>query len=293
MLDSGDKIMRPAMPEWLKVRARSAPQIVEVAGLVQRLSLHTVCDEAACPNRMECFSRQTATFMILGRACTRRCTFCNVEKRSPEPVDVLEPQRVAEAVKELMLRHVVITSVTRDDLPDGGAAHFARTIGEIRKLGGDLVVEVLIPDLAGKRASLARVVEAVPDIINHNVETVPRLYLSVRPVAAYERSLELLRNVKAMNAEIMTKSGIMLGLGEREDEVLEVLGDLREVGCDFATIGQYLAPSESHHPVIEYVHPEVFERYREACRELGFKHAAAGPFVRSSYRADEVIGSRC
>jgi lipoic acid synthetase len=274
--------MRQNKPEWLRVRAHGDPGITEV-------SLHTVCQEASCPNQLECFGRQTVTFLILGRCCTRNCTFCNVDKGLPEAVDPLEPSRVAQAVEKLRMRHVVLTSVSRDDLPDGGAGHYVATIGEIRRLNSSVSIEVLVPDFAGDLPSLARVVEAMPDIINHNVETVPRLYPSVRPLAVYERSLELLGRVKMMNPECVTKSGLMLGLGEREEEVLEVLGDLREVGCDCTTIGQYLAPSERHHPVVQYIHPDSFESYRRVCDEMGFRRSSVGPFVRSSYRADEVL----
>lgn len=276
-------------PDWLKIKVQSDQKLAEVESLLKKLSLHTVCEEANCPNRMECFSRKTATFMILGRVCTRNCTFCNVEKNAPQPVDPNEPLHVAEAVKELHLRHVVITSVTRDDLPDGGAAHFTQVITEIKKLDGKVIVEVLIPDFEGDRSALSKVVEVKPEIINHNVETVPRLYPTVRPMALYGRSLELLRNVKSMDKSIFTKSGIMLGLGEQEEEVLKVLEDLRAVDCDFITIGQYLAPSKKHHPVVEYVHPDVFEKYRVLCLEMGFKYVASGPLVRSSYQADKAF----
>jgi len=283
--------MRQPMPEWLKIRAQVDQKVAQVEELLKELSLHTVCDEANCPNRLECYSRKTATFMILGRFCTRNCTFCNVEKNAPQTIDLSEPLRIAEAVKILDLKHIVITSVTRDDLPDGGASHFAKTISEINKLDGRFIVEVLIPDFSGDKDALSIVVDARPEIINHNVETIPRLYPSVRPMAVYQRSLELLRNVKKKNAEIFTKSGIMLGLGEQEDEVLQVLDDLRAVDCDFVTIGQYLAPSKKHHPVIEYIHPAVFEKYKRICHEIGFKYVASGPLVRSSYQADKTFSS--
>ncbi|MFY9174608.1 MAG: lipoyl synthase [Peptococcia bacterium] len=276
-------------PEWLRIKYQEREKLAHVEEILQRLSLNTVCDEASCPNRMECFSRQTATFMILGRLCTRNCTFCNVEKHAPSPVDENEPTNVAQAVKELKLKHVVITSVTRDDLPDGGSGHFARVIEEIKKLDDKVIVEVLIPDFQGYKNSLNKVVTAKPEIINHNVETVPRLYPSVRPMAVYERSLELLKRVKEMDRNIYSKSGIMLGLGEKEHEVIQVLRDLREIGCDFITIGQYLAPSKQHHPVVEYVHPDVFEEYGHLCKEMGFKYVASAPLVRSSYQAEKAM----
>jgi len=283
--------MKSSKPDWIRIKVRNNENLAEVEEILNRLSLHTVCEEANCPNRMECFSRKTATFMILGRVCTRNCTFCNVEKHTPQPVDNDEPVHVAQAVAEMKLRHVVITSVTRDDLPDGGAGHFARVIEEIKKVDDKVIVEVLIPDFKGNKDALLLVVKSKPEIINHNVETVPRLYSSVRPMAVYERSLELLKNVKSMDEDIHTKSGIMLGLGEKEEEVIEVFKDLRNVGCDFLTVGQYLVPSKKHHPVIEYVHPDVFEKYKTIGLELGFKYVASAPLVRSSYMADKALES--
>ena len=276
-------------PDWLKIKLHAGNNRDEVFQILDRLTLHTVCEEANCPNLGECFSRKTATFMILGKFCTRNCTFCNVQKNKPTPVDSYEPVHVAQAVKELNLRHVVITSVTRDDLPDGGAGHFAKVIDEIKRLDSNVAVEVLIPDFRGDKNALAMVVEAKPKIINHNVETVPRLYPEVRPMAVYKRSLELLANVKGMDGGMLTKSGIMLGLGEKEDEVIELFKDLRDVGCDLLTVGQYLAPSKSHHPVMEYVHPDVFEKYKEKALEMGFMHVASAPLVRSSYLADQAL----
>jgi len=277
-------------PEWLRIRVQNSREIAEVEGMLRNLSLHTVCEEAACPNRMECFGRKTATFMILGNVCTRNCRFCNVDKNQhPQPVDEHEPENVAKAVAKLKLRHVVITSVTRDDLPDGGAGQFARVIEEIKKLDNKVIVEVLIPDFKGDEGALATVVKACPEIINHNVETVPRLYPSVRPMAVYERSLKVLENVKKINSSIYTKSGIMVGLGEKKEEVLAVFEDLRRIGCDFLTVGQYLAPSKNHHPVIEYIHPDVFDEYRVKALEMGFSYVASGPLVRSSYQADKAL----
>ncbi len=278
-----------AKPEWLKIKARNTPEAARVRKMLKGLSLHSVCEEAACPNQMECFGKKTATFMILGRHCTRNCTFCNVRKGGANPVDPEEPSHVAEAVRELGLHHVVITSVTRDDLPDGGADHFARTIREVRALNPSTAVEVLIPDFRGDVRALKLVTDARPEVLNHNVETIPRLYPTVRPMAQYHRSLCLLRNAKNLYPDQITKSGIMVGLGETEQEVAEVMRDLREAGCDILTVGQYLAPSRQHHPVVEYVRPEVFDRYREIAGELGFRYVASAPLVRSSYHAEEAL----
>jgi lipoic acid synthetase len=286
----GNEVMiRQRKPEWLKIKIRSGEDKTAVEKLLEQLSLHTVCEEANCPNLMECFSRRTATFMILGRFCTRNCTFCNVEKGTPSKVDELEPLHVTEAVRELHLKHVVITSVTRDDLADGGAGQFAAVIRMLKNGAPGVVIEVLIPDFQGDPQALTKVISAQPEVINHNVETVPRLYPEVRPIAVYRRSLDLLRNVKRSDPKILTKSGIMVGLGEIEPEVIEVLNDLRSVNCDLLTIGQYLAPSRRHHPVAEYIHPEVFEKYRQIGLGLGFKYIASGPLVRSSYQADKAL----
>ena len=276
-------------PEWLKIRVRSGQNQNDVLELLDKLSLHTVCQEASCPNLMECFNRRTATFMILGKVCTRNCTFCDVKKGLTEAVDEGEPRKIADAVRELHLKHVVITSVTRDDLPDGGAGHYAGVIAELRKLDEKVALEVLIPDFKGCIDALKKVVGAKPDIINHNIETIPSLYPEVRPMAVYRRSLELLRNVKDLDSNIRTKSGIMLGLGETEAEVVRVFKDLREAGCDFLTLGQYLAPSKNHHPVVEYIHPEVFERLKDKALDAGFLHVASGPLVRSSYMAENAL----
>ncbi|MGM0760605.1 MAG: lipoyl synthase [Thermodesulfobacteriota bacterium] len=277
--------MNTRKPDWLKIKFSQPGRLTEIKSMLRRLSLHTVCEEAACPNMMECFGRKTATFMILGKNCTRNCRFCNVHGGTPEPVDDQEPEHVAEAVSELGLKHVVVTSVTRDDLPDGGAGHFARVIKRLAPL--QVTVEVLIPDFQGDSKALAQVVRAGPTIVNHNVETVPRLYPEVRPQAEYERSLHLLSQVKSFDSRVYTKSGFMLGLGETEDEVMAVLGDLRSVDCDVLTIGQYLAPSKEHYPVAEYVHPDVFAKYQDMAYKMGFVHVVAGPLVRSSYHADE------
>lgn len=276
-------------PEWLRIKLNQGRNLDYVKAILTKFSLNTVCEEANCPNRMECFSKKTATFMILGSQCSRNCRFCNVSHGKLQEVDPNEPQNVANAALELGLKHVVITSVTRDDIPDGGAGHFAEVIRNIKDRDEKLVVEVLIPDFQGSKEALSKVVDANPEIINHNIETVPRLYPSVRPMAIYERSLELIKNVKEMNKNIFTKSGIMVGLGEKEEEVIETLKDLREAGCDFLTIGQYLAPSAAHHPVIEYIHPNTFEKYKEEALKLGFLFVASGPFVRSSYNAAETM----
>ena len=283
--------MMKRKPEWLKVKYRSTDQVMEVHRLMENLSLHTVCQEAACPNLLECFGRKTATFMILGRFCTRNCTFCNVETNRPLPVDPSEPEHVAEAVAELGLKHVVITSVTRDDLPDGGAAHFADVITAVRKKSPSVQIEVLIPDFKGDHDALAKVLYAEPDILNHNVETVPRLYAAVRPQAIYQRSLQVLHQAKRISPHIITKSGIMVGLGETMDEIKAVMQDLRKVDCDLLTIGQYLAPSKKHHPVIEYITPKSFNIYKAMGMELGFKHVESGPLVRSSYHAESAANA--
>ncbi len=278
-------------PDWLKLKIQASKEKIQVESVLHRLALHTVCTEASCPNLMECYSRKTATFLILGPYCTRRCTFCNVQHNAPLPPAEDEPQRVAEAVAALGLKHAVITSVTRDDLPDGGAGHFAAVIKAVRRFNPGTTVEVLIPDFQGDAGALRKVITAAPEVINHNVETVPRLYPEVRPQADYDRSLQLLQRVKAANPEILTKSGLMVGLGEREEELVRVLKDLRQAGCDLLTIGQYLAPSPRHHAVVEYVPPETFARYRRIGEELGFLHVAAGPFVRSSYQAAAALST--
>ncbi|MDD4297450.1 MAG: lipoyl synthase [Ruminiclostridium sp.] len=280
---------RTAKPEWLRIKAHSTKGHEIVEEILKNFNLNTVCDEASCPNRGECFSRKTATFMILGSVCTRGCTFCNVSKGKPVSVDDNEPFNVAQAVKALALKHTVITSVTRDDLPDGGAGHFSRVIAAIKKEAPNVTIEVLIPDFKGNNDALKKVVDANPKIINHNIETVPKLYHEVRPQADYHRSLELLKKVKEIDSSIFTKSGIMLGLGEKKDEVLFVFNDLREAGCDFLTIGQYLAPSSAHHKVVEYIHPDQFKILKEDAYKMGFLYVASGPFVRSSYMAEEAL----
>jgi lipoyl synthase len=254
-------------------------------------SLHTVCEEARCPNRGECFARGTATFLLLGDVCTRACGFCDIANGKPRPVDPVEPERVASAARKMGLRFVVLTSVNRDDLPDGGAGQFAATIKALRRSPEPPGIEVLTPDFLGDLGALATVVGARPDVFNHNVETVARLYAKVRRGARLTRSLTLLAEAKRTAPDLTTKSGLMVGLGEREEEVLELLERLRESGVDIVTIGQYLRPSRESLPVEEFVHPDVFERYREAGAALGFRHVFAGPFVRSSYRAEEALAA--
>ncbi len=276
-------------PPWLKKRVSSGRAYQKVFRLLRDASLHTVCEEAHCPNLGECFSSGTATFMILGDRCTRNCRFCAVQHGKPAPPDREEPAGVAEAVKDMGLRYAVITSVTRDDLPDGGAGHFAAVINAVKKRNPDTKVEVLIPDFQGSDEDLEIVVMAAPHVLNHNLETVPRLYPDVRPEADYRQSLDLIRKAREMDPELATKSGIMLGLGETDDEVTRVLKDLREAGCRLLTLGQYLAPSENHHPVVAYVSPESFQRWEKTALEMGFTGVASGPFVRSSFHAGEMF----
>ena len=273
------------LPPWLKQRAPEPSVLDEMKTLLEGLSLHTVCKEAHCPNQGRCFSQGTATFLILGDVCTRNCRFCAVKKGKPLPLDPDEPWNVAQAVSQLRLNHVVITSVTRDDLPDGGARHYVKTIEAIRQTNPQATVEVLIPDFLGSFEALKMLVDSSPEVINHNVETVPRLYPEVRPKADYHRTLNLLGTVKSMDKRIVTKSGMMLGLGERGDEIIRVMRELREVGCDAITLGQYLCPSPQHHPVSRYLPPEAFEEYRWIAERLGFKSVASGCFVRSSFNA--------
>ncbi len=279
---------RRRLPAWLKRDLPRGNENFFTQHLLRELRLETVCENARCPNRPECYSRRTATFMILGNVCTRPCGFCSVPRGTPEALEDDEPARVAEAAARLGLRHVVITSVTRDDLPDGGAEHFRRCVEAVRVRTG-AAVEVLTPDFLGDPAAIDCVLEARPDVYNHNVETVPRLYHKVRGRADYRRSLDLLARVKGRAPEIVTKSGLMLGLGETTDELLEVFADLRDAGCDTLTLGQYLAPTLKHIPVKRYVPPEEFDALAKLARSLGFAQVVAGPFVRSSYHADEMV----
>jgi lipoic acid synthetase len=287
MADLTSKPLSTRKPDWLKRRLPTGEDFNRVRELIEAGKLHTVCQEAKCPNIWECYSHGTATFLIMGERCTRNCRFCSVSPGLPEPLDPDEPSRVAEAVAHMGLRYVVVTSVTRDDLPDGGAAHFAATIREIRRRLPEAEVEVLIPDFQGERAALAIVLDAGPNVLNHNIETVPRLYPRVRPQADYRRSLELLRRSRALAPSIPTKSGLMLGLGEKPAELRRTLLDLREAGCRILTLGQYLQPSAEHLPVEAYIPPDDFETWRAAALEMGFSEVASAPFVRSSYHANE------
>jgi len=278
-------------PDWLRIRFRRSEDYFEIARTLRAFGLHTVCEEAHCPNSTECWGRRTATFMILGDICTRSCRFCAVQSsKAGRPVDIAEPSRLAEAVKRLGIRYAVVTSVDRDDLPDGGAEHFARCVRAIKDLSPELQVEALIPDFRGGLESIKKVVESEPDVIGHNIETVSRMQSQLRdPRASYETSLEVLETVKKLNPRIYTKSSLMVGLGESQAEVLESLNDLRARGVDMVTIGQYLRPSVRHVPVVEYIKPEVFELYRFEAQRLGFKHVSSGPLVRSSYHAAELF----
>lgn len=275
-------------PEWLKLSPLDPTILGRMNRLMRDLKLHTVCESARCPNRAECFARGTATFMILGDICTRNCTFCAVKHGMPQPADPEEPQHIVAAVNKLGLRYAVITSVTRDDLPDGGASQFAQTINAIHEYDSNIPVEVLIPDFKGSPSALQTVMNASPAVLNHNVETMPRLYPEVRPRANYQRSLELLEKARLLNGNLITKSGLMLGLGETRGEVIEVMTDLREAGCDLLTIGQYLQPSLSHHKVVKYIPPEEFQEYQNIGEKIGFTAVISGPLVRSSFHAAET-----
>jgi lipoic acid synthetase len=276
------------LPSWLKRPLPRGNGNFYTEGLLRELRLETVCENARCPNRPECYSRRTATFMILGNVCTRPCGFCSVPKGTPDALEDDEPDRVAEASFRLGLRHVVITSVTRDDLPDGGADHFYRCVLAVRQRTG-AAVEVLTPDFLGNTAAIDRVLEARPEVFNHNTETVPRLYKKVRGRASYQRTVDLLAHVKARAPRMITKSGLMLGLGETIEELFEVLADLRRANCDTLTLGQYLTPTLKHIPVARYVTAEEFDDLAALARTLGFRQVVAGPFVRSSYHADEMV----
>lgn len=275
-------------PPWLKKRLPTGSTYENVKNLIGKDRLHTVCQEARCPNIWECFSQRTATFLILGSRCTRDCRFCSVAQGPAGLPDPAEPGRVATAAQQMGLKYVVITSVTRDDLPDGGAASFAQTIGEIRQQIPAAMIEVLVPDFQGDADALRTVLKARPDVLNHNIETVPRLYPLVRPQAGYKRSLQLLERVYRFDKQIPTKSGLMLGLGETSTEIRSTLDDLVDVGCRILTIGQYLQPSKAHLPVKRFVAPEEFEQWRQIAMEMGFAKVASGPFVRSSYHAKEL-----
>jgi len=276
-------------PEWIRGKALRLSELNDVKRTMRARALHTVCEEAKCPNRSECFSRGTATFLLMGDVCTRACGFCDIRNGAPAPLDGDEPRRVADAVRAMGLRHVVLTSVDRDDLADGGSAHFARTIAAIRADDPSVGIEVLTPDFRGRMASVAEVVAAGPDVFNHNVETVPRLYVSVRRGARLDRSLGVLSEAKRLAPATATKSGFMLGLGESFAECVELMVRMRGAAVEIVTIGQYLRPSRENLPVVEYVAPAVFDALRKEGESLGFRHVFAGPFVRSSYRAEEAL----
>jgi len=278
-----------AIPPWIRTRVVEGENFKELKQLVQARRLHTVCEEAKCPNIFDCWSRRTATFMILGDVCTRACRFCAVTSGRPAELDIGEPLRVAESVAQLGLRHAVITSVDRDDLADGGSGIFARTIKAIRRRSPATTIEVLTPDFQGDLAAVQTVVEARPDIFNHNTETVPRLYARIRPKAVYANSLALLRHVKRLAPQMVTKSGLMVGLGETEDELLDVFRNMRAHDIDVLTVGQYLRPSKKHAEVARYYRPEEFAQLKQQAIEMGFAHVEAGPMVRSSYHADEQV----
>jgi len=280
---------RDRLPPWLKNINITHPDTHHIRRLLRRHHLHSVCEEARCPNRGECFSHQTATFMILGERCTRNCGFCAVSPHPVQPPDPGEPERLAAAVREMGLRYVVVTSVTRDDLPDGGASHFAATIRAIRAAIPSVIIEVLIPDFQGDEGALCEVLRAGPDVLNHNVETVPRLYPLVRPQADYRRSLTLLRRARAFAGSIPVKSGLMVGLGEEREEVFQVLQDLHHHGCSMVTIGQYLQPTRRNLPVQRYLPPDEFEEFERRGRALGLAAVFAGPLVRSSYSAESLF----
>src|SRR3989441_3151272 len=279
-------------PEWLRVRLPGGPNYGALKGIMRGLELHTVCEEARCPNIGECWEARTATFMILGDTCTRACGFCAVKTGRPLTLDLGEPVRVAEAIERMGLRHAVITSVNRDELEDGGAGIFAGTIRQVRKRSPECSIEVLIPDFMGSEMALAKVMRARPDILNHNIETVPRLYPQVRPKARYPRSLEGLQRAKRLDATVFTKSGIMLGLGEEREEGLQVFRDLRAHDVEILTVGQYLRPSLNHLPIVRYVTPEEFADLKSDALAMGFRHVESGPLVRSSYHAASQIPSR-
>lgn len=276
-------------PEWLKVPPPWGESYAGIKDTMRGLDLHTVCEEAGCPNIGDCWGAGTATFLILGDTCTRSCGFCNIKTGRPEVLDLMEPERVARAIQRMGLKHAVVTSVNRDELPDGGASVFARLIRRTRQLVPDCSIEVLIPDFRGDPVALKTVMDATPEILNHNTETVPRLYLTVRPQADYQQTLTVLRRAKEMDPTALTKSGLMVGLGEEKGELLQVFADLRAQDVDILTVGQYLRPSRRHLPVIRYYHPEEFEKLRQAAVDMGFRWVECGPLVRSSYHAERQV----
>ena len=280
-------VVERRLPDWFRVRAPGGPNYLDLRARFRSAALHTVCEEAHCPNIGDCWERRTATFMILGDTCTWRCHYCAVKTGRPEAVDMEEPRRLAATVQQMGLRYCVITSVTREDLPDGGASVFAECIRQIRTLLPDCKVEVLIPDFKGDDDALATVLDAAPDVLNHNIETVRRVFRTVRPKGVYDRSLRLLRRAGELAGRIPTKSGMMVGLGETDEEITETMGDLLENGCRLLTVGQYLRPSPVHFPLQRYYRPEEFDAIRDLGLRMGFRHVASGPLVRSSYHADE------
>jgi lipoic acid synthetase len=281
---------RPRLPSWFKIQAKTGPDYLDIKQIMERLKLHTICEEARCPNRWECWNARTATFLILGDICTRRCHYCSVQTGKPLPLDMDEPVRVAEAIRALGLRHAVITSVNRDELPDGGASAFAETIRQARRLNPTCTIEVLIPDFEGNERALATVCVEKPEILNHNIETVRRLFPSIRPQGKYQRSIDLLARAKQL--EMRTKSGLILGMGETLDEVREVMRDLRAVDCDIITIGQYLQPTRGHLPVVRFYDPSEFMLLKEEGLAMGFSQVESGPLVRSSYHAEQQVSDR-
>ena len=280
---------RPRLPEWFRLQLPTASAYFATRNLIDDLNLHTVCESARCPNHWECWSQGTATFMIAGDRCTRACGFCAVNTRKPMELETDEPDRVAEAARRMKLRHIVITAVARDDLADGGATHFQRVIDRVREVNPGMVIEVLTPDFQNDDTAIDTVLAARPEIFNHNLETVRRLTPGVRSVATYDRSLAVLRKVKERAPKIYTKSGLMLGLGETNDELHEALADLRAAGCDLLTLGQYLQPTKKHLPVVEFIHPDQFAEHQTTAEAMGFTHVASGPLVRSSYHAGDFI----
>ena len=278
-------------PDWLRVKAPQWERVGNVKGILRDLGLNTVCEEASCPNIGECFNAGTATFLIMGPACTRACPYCDIDfEKKPQPLDPTEPERLAEAVRRLNLNHVVITSVNRDDLPDGGASQFVRCIEGVRSLSPQTTIEVLIPDLCGNWDALEIILQAKPEVLNHNTETIQRLYRRVRPQGDYQRSLELLKRSRQLRPEVYTKSGLMVGLGETDAEVREAMEDLRAVDCDILTLGQYLQPSPKHLPLVAFISPEQFNTWREFGESIGFLQVVASPLTRSSYHAEQVRG---
>ena len=279
--------MEKKLPDWIKVKSFDRKKYSETLDLIDKNKINTVCIEANCPNRYECFSKKTATFMILGKTCTRNCAYCNVKHGKPEAIDEKEPKRTAEAVKKLKLKYAVITCVTRDDLKDGGASQFVKTVNEIREINPKCKIELLISDLDGNLNALKKIIDLKPEVINHNIEIVKELFKDMRPNGKYERSIELLRQIKKINPKIKTKSGLIVGLGEKKEQIIETINDLREAGCDILTISQYLQPSEKHAKIKNFYTPKEFNEFANIGKSIGFLHVESGPMVRSSYHAGE------